>query len=73
MYSGILRDFLRPDLPYRPHLTIGRDLAPADRQACLLAAGPLAGSQGLAEALACELIGADGGSTLELVLPLSGA
>ena len=73
MYSGILQDFLRPDLPYRPHLTIGRDLASADRQACLLEAGRLAGSAGLAEAIACELIGADGSSTLELVLPLSGA
>lgn len=67
LYSGILRSFLREDIPYRPHVTVGRELDPDNRRSCIQAASVLSGASGLATEIACEIIGNDESSNIEIV------
>jgi len=70
LYSGLLGHFLRTDLAYSPHLTVGRCPDWPERQTCLTEAESIRGLKGLADTISCEIIEADESSTREIDLPL---
>ena len=70
LYAGLLRGFLRTDLGYFPHLTVGRCPDWNERQACVAEAAAIGPLAGVADRLSCEIIEADESSTREIDVPL---
>jgi 2'-5' RNA ligase len=70
LHSGLLAPFLRTDVVYAPHVTVGRCRDRDDRQACLREAEAIRGLTGVAEVISSEIIEADESSTREIDVPL---
>jgi 2'-5' RNA ligase len=66
LYTGILRKFLNPDIPYRPHLTVGRFSYPGRLEQALRGVGSFVDAfTTIVDRVSLETIEDDGCSRIE--------